>query len=139
MMLIPPNPTKNKQREELCLLNYNELIHFWRKGTRNGNWRRLGTIDRVFYRAAMSYAKIRNKIINNKIITQLRSVFEKLENTIRNRIMGIGIERAKVILSKFGGNGVFNWAPQLKSWLKEKNYVFWLGLNSQPSNIGLTV
>jgi hypothetical protein len=114
-------------------------MHFWLKGTRNGNWRRLGVIDRVFYRAAMWYAKIGNKIINNKIIAQLRSVVEKLKNTIRKKIMSIGLERAKAILTKFRGNGVFNWAPQLELWLEEKNYVFWLGIDSQPSSIGLTI
>jgi hypothetical protein len=113
-------------------------VYFWRKGTRNGNWRRLGAIDRVFYRAAMWYAKNRNKIINNKIIAQIRTVVEKLDNTFRKRIMDIGKKRARVILTKFGGNGVFNWAPRLKSWLKETNYVFWLGLDSQLCNIGLT-
>jgi len=77
----------------------------------------------------MWYAEIRRKIINMKIIAQLKSIVEKLENTIRKKIMSVGTERAKEILTEFDGNGVFNWAPQLKSWLKETKYVFWLGLD----------
>ena len=26
------------------------------------------------------------------------------------------------------GNGIFVWAPRLRYWLKEPDYVFWLGL-----------
>ncbi len=69
--------------------------------------------------------------MNNKIIAQLRSIFEKLENTIRRKIMSKGTERAKEILTKSEENGVFKWAPQLKLWIKDPKYIFWLGLNSQ--------
>jgi hypothetical protein len=107
------------------------LRDYWRKGLRNGKWRRLRTIDRVFYRAAIWYAKIKSKIMNNKIIAQIRSIFEELGNTIRSEIMNVGIERAKGILTKFEENGVFKWVPQLKLWIKDPRYVFWLGASSQ--------
>ena len=34
-------------------------------------------------------------------------------------------EKAAVLLSK--GENVFAWAPSFKAWLKDPDYVFWLG------------
>lgn len=135
----PTDPIENKKRKGSCVLNYSELTYCWRKGTRNGNLRRLGAIEIAFYKAAMWYARIKSKIINNKIIAQLRRIVEKLENTIKKKIMRVGRERAKGILTEFEENGVFDWAPQLRTWLRDTKYVFWLGLDSQPSSIRLSI
>ena len=38
-----------------------------------------------------------------------------------------GFERAAEMLEKGEEKGVFVWAPSLKRWLKDLDYVFWLG------------
>ena len=43
------------------------------------------------------------------------------------RIFKRGFEKALEMLEKGEGKGVFAWAPQLKHWLKDPDYIFWLG------------
>ena len=43
------------------------------------------------------------------------------------RILKRGFEKAIEILNKSEERGVFTWAPQLKYWLKDPDYIFWLG------------
>jgi len=44
------------------------------------------------------------------------------------RIFKKGFEKAIEMLGKSEeGVGVFTWAPQLKYWLKDPDYIFWLG------------
>ena len=38
-----------------------------------------------------------------------------------------GFKKAVEMLEKGEENGVFAWAPSLKRWLKDPDYVFWLG------------
>jgi hypothetical protein len=115
----------------LVVLYYVELSSCWRRGLRNGNWQRLGLMDKIFYRAAVWYVRIKNKITNNKMVAQLRCIAQKLKTTISNKILQAGLERVREISAKFEQNGVFIWAPKLKTWLKDSKYIFWLGLSSQ--------
>jgi len=39
-----------------------------------------------------------------------------------------GFEKAVEILEKGEEKGVFVWVPSLKKWLKDPDYVFWLGM-----------
>jgi hypothetical protein len=110
------------------------MLDSWCKGLRNGNWYRLSSMERVFFRAAACYAKTRSRIINNSIIADLRMIAEKLISSIRRKIVSAGKERAGEMLTEFEDNGVFKWVPQLKKWLKDAKYVFWLGLSLQPSH-----
>jgi hypothetical protein len=43
------------------------------------------------------------------------------------RILKRGFRKAIEILNKSEEGGVFTWAPQLKYWLKDPDYIFWLG------------
>ena len=44
------------------------------------------------------------------------------------RIFKRGFEKAVKMLEKSEEEGgVFTWAPQLKYWLKDPDYIFWLG------------
>jgi len=114
------------------VLSYVELSTCWRRGLRNGNWHRLGLMEKIFYRAAVLYTKIESKITSNRIVAQLKCIAQKLGTTISKRILEAGMERARVIFTKFEEKAVFEWAPQLKTWLMDARYIFWLGLNSQP-------
>lgn len=114
------------------LISYRELVGCWRRGLNNGNWHRLSLMDRIFYRATVFFARTRGRIVNNTIISHLRGIVEKLRNKVSSTILKAGLERAREILFKFTKNGVLKWAPQLKTWLADPKYLFWLGLNSQP-------
>jgi len=41
----------------MSMLNYEELFANFKKGMRNGNWKRLRFVDKALYRAAMWYVK----------------------------------------------------------------------------------
>ncbi len=56
-----------------------------------------------------------------------------LLESIQNRITVVGENRARIMLEKYSKpDGVFDWAPQVKKWLYDMTYVFYLGVNSQP-------
>ena len=45
---------------------------------------------------------------------------------LKLKMLKRGFEKAVELLDK--GNGIFVWAPRLRYWLKESDYVFWLEL-----------
>ncbi len=108
-------------------MRYGELLSHLRKGLRNGNWRRLRYLERCFYRAVLFYAKIKGRIVNATLIAMIRGIVEKLRETPSSRIFKAGMEEAIDIGSR--GENVFNWCPQLKNWLKDIYFIFWLGLS----------
>ena len=109
-------------------LRYEELLAIFRKGLRNGNWRRLNPLESAFYRASLWYAKRRGSIVNALLVEKLLALVERLKETKSMRIFKKGFDKAVEILSKSEeGEGVFTWAPQLKYWLKDPDYIFWLG------------
>lgn len=109
-------------------INYEKLFVSFKKGLRNGNWRTLRFLDKTLYRAAMGYAK-HYCIINEMLVEKLLGFIEKLKETKGMRIFKFkrGSEKAVAMLEKGEEKGVFVWAPSLKKWLKDSDYVFWLG------------
>ena len=107
-------------------ITYGELLKFFRKSLRNGNWRHLNPLDKALYRASLWYAKHRGSIVNTLIVEKLLALVEKLKETKGMRIFKRGFEKAIEMLEK-GEEEVFSWAPQLKHWLKDPDYIFWLG------------
>ncbi|MCW3134767.1 MAG: hypothetical protein N2V78_10610 [Methanophagales archaeon] len=77
-------------------MKYAELLSYFRKGLRNGNWHRLSHRGKGLYRAVLFYTKVKGEIVNSKL-------------------------------------AVFEWCPQLKEWLREPDYIFWLGLSASKS------
>ena len=115
-----------------CITEVNEdskekLIMSSRKGMKNGNWRKLRFLDKALYRAAMWYAKRGRSIVNGLLVEKLLWVIEKLKETKGMRIFKRGLKKAVALLKDCEENGVFVWAPSLKRWLKDPDYVFWLG------------
>jgi len=109
------------------ILRHRELLTWLKKGVRNGNWRKLNRLDRALYRAAMWYAKRGGSIVDGKLVEKLLGVIERLKETKGMRIFKRGFEKAVELLEKGEEKGVFAWAPSLKCWLKEPDYIFWLG------------
>jgi transposase len=106
-------------------LTYNELLSNFRKGLRNGNWRKLRRLEKALFQASLWYSRRQGTIINELVVSKLSVLVEKLKVTKGARIFKRGYEKAAVLLSK--GESVFAWAPSFREWLKDPDYVFWLG------------
>jgi len=108
-------------------LTYKELFTSLKKGLRNSNWRKLRFFDKALYRAAIEYAKRGRSIVNGMLVEKLLELIERLKETKGMRIFKRGYEKAVELLEKGEEKGVFAWAPSLRCWPKEPDYIFWLG------------
>jgi hypothetical protein len=108
-------------------LSYEELREKYKKGLRNGNWRKLRGNEKGLYRAAMEYARKMKEIVNDMLVEKLSTLIRRLLETSGMRVFKRGFEKAMLLIEKYEQNGVFTWAPELKEWLKEPDYIFWLG------------
>lgn len=95
-------------------MKYAELLSYFRKGLRNGNWHRLSHRGRVSYRAVLFYTKAKGEIVNSKLAAIVLSIVGKLTETWGLRILKAGQEKANRILGTYGEKGVFNWCPELR-------------------------
>jgi len=105
-------------------LTVDELFASFRRGLRNGNWMKLRASERAFFKAALFYLRRGGRIVSVSVSEKLRFLIDKLNETIRMRIFRRGFERALEILNACKN---FAWYPYLKKWLKEPDYIFWLG------------
>jgi len=113
---------------ELALFTFSDLIQYQRKGFRNGNWRRLSSLERAFFRASICYAKVRGRIINSAVVANLTSIVEKMSLTFSKRVLITGSEKSRVLFLVFKEKGIFTWVPELEGWLRDPKYLLWLGL-----------
>jgi len=109
-------------------LDFSGLVAIQRRGFRNGNWCRLPVVDRGLFRCALWVAKARGRIENFKLMVRVLAIAFKLLATPRMRIYRAGLARANELLRRFQVRGVFDWAPQVRGWLTEARYTFYLGL-----------
>jgi len=105
-------------------LSYHELRMFWVRGLRNGNVWRLSAVQRGFYRACMLYARRVGRILSRLLIGQLTPLMERLASSFRSKALKAGLERAREILS----TSIPTWAPRVRSWLREPQYILYLGI-----------
>jgi hypothetical protein len=103
-------------------LSFSDLSRFYKSCLRKGSWNNLSAMDKAFYIACMKLSKIK-KIINKAIIESVISIMKKL-NSFKEKIMKKGKEVAEV-LSKSKTVIII---PAIKDWLKDSDYIFWLGL-----------
>ena len=108
-------------------ITYKELITSFKKGVRNGNWRKLRFLDKALFRAAMGYTKRSGSIVNRMHVEKLLELVARLKETRGMRIFKRGVRKAVEMLEKGEENGVFVWAPSFRYWLMDPDYVFWLG------------
>jgi len=107
------------------MFTHEELLTSFRKGLRNGNWRELCRVEKALYMASMWYARVRGAILNEKLVSKLATLVDKLKTTSGARVFKRGYEKAVELLNK--GESIFAWAPSFREWLKDPDYVFWLG------------
>jgi hypothetical protein len=111
--------------KNMQMFTYKELLTSFRKGLRNGNWRKLSRLEKALYMASLWYSRHQRAIINEILVGKLSLLVEKLKETKGARVFKRGFEKAVELLSK--GEGIFAWAPSFRDWLKNPDYVFWLG------------
>ena len=107
------------------MFTYEKLRWDFRKGLRNGNWRKLSRLEKALYMASLWYSRVRGAIINEMVVGKLSVLMEKLKVTSGAKVFRRGYKKAAVLLNK--GEGIFAWAPSFREWLKDPDYVFWLG------------
>ncbi|MBN1762027.1 MAG: hypothetical protein JW878_02955 [Methanomicrobia archaeon] len=126
-------------------LTYELLRENLKKGKRRGNWRKLNRMEKALYRATMAYIRPKKRraainglireterrrgVTNRAVVAKLMALVERLKETNGMRIFQRGVRKAVVMLEK-GEERVFAWAPQLKAWLKDPDYIFWLGVTN---------
>jgi hypothetical protein len=103
-------------------LTFSDLSKFYKSCLRRGSWNNLSAMDKAFYIACMKLSKIK-KIINKDIIYALTIIMKKLDS-FKEKIMKKGKEVADTILK----SKTVMMIPKIKDWLKDPNYIFWLGL-----------
>ena len=97
----------------------------FRKGLRNGNWRKLSRLEKALYQASLWYSRVQGAIINEMVVGKLSVLMDKLKATSGARVFKRGYKKAAMLLNN--ADGIFAWAPSLRVWLKDPDYVFWLG------------
>jgi len=103
------------------------LFASFRRGLRNGNWKKLHGRERALFKAALCYLRRGGRIVSALVLEKLRFLIAKLNETIGMRIFRRGFERAIGILRECENAFM---AP-LKKWLKDPDYIFWLGTVSE--------
>ena len=81
-------------------ITYKELIASFKKGLRNGNWRKLRFLDKALYRAAMGYARNGRSMMNGKLVEKLLELVAGLKETKGMRIFKGGFEKAVELLGE---------------------------------------
>jgi len=77
------------------------------------------------YRAALGYAK-HHTLVNETVVAKLLALLEMLTETRGMLIFKRGLAKAAVLLNGVE-HGLSGWVLQLKEWLKDPDYIFWLG------------
>lgn len=111
-------------------LGYGVLLRAFRRGLRNGTWRKLDPLKKAHFRAAMAYSKITGGIVNSTILKAVLDVIKRLTSPLKRRIWQRGLEAAHAMRGQFEDKGVFSWCPQLRGWLEDLDYIFYLGVSS---------
>jgi hypothetical protein len=119
-----------------------ELWNTYRKGRLRRNWRLLTPREKALYRVAMAYTKPKKRrvlingrrreidvgrtIVEPQLVQKLKELLAKLLETRGTKIFKRGLAKARRLLDN-EKEAVFSWAPRLKEWLKDADYIFWLG------------
>jgi hypothetical protein len=117
-------------------LSHSYLAQFWKKGFRNGNWRKLTSVEKALYMASLSLAKMRGRIVNSRLILQLGCIIGKLRETRGDRLRRASYRRAVELYERFMIIGLFDWAPQVRLWFSDPGYILWVGLSSPEPLLG---
>jgi hypothetical protein len=121
------NLLKGTMRPEAVTSEY--LFAALRKGQRTGRWRSLHFLDKALFKASYYYLRHGGRIMNESLLVKLERLVELLLETRGQRIVSRGLAKAAALLRDGADKGLFSWAPRMKEWLKDPDYIFWLGMS----------
>jgi len=113
---------------KMVYLSFHDLLRFYKSCLRKGLWNRFSNIDKAFYIACMKLSKIK-KIVNKDIIETLTSIMKKI-SSFKEKMMNKGKEVAERMVN----SNLCAIVPKVKEWIKDPNYIFWLGLTYSSLN-----
>jgi len=120
----------------MTVVTHKILVDKLRKGRIRGNWRTLSSREKALLDASLAYtkpkkgkAKIHGQnegrtIVETRIVQKLEALFDKLLVTRGMKIFKRGFEQAVRLLQ---GSASVVWASSLPQWLKDPDFIFWLG------------
>jgi hypothetical protein len=130
---------------DMTVVTHKMLRDKRRKGWIRGNWRVLSSNEKALYRVSLAYTRpqkqrvvingwrqkidVARTIVETRLVQKLGELFEKLLETRGMKIFKRGFAKARTLLDN-EKEAVFAWAPRLKEWLKDADYIFWLGTNN---------
>jgi glutathionyl-hydroquinone reductase len=83
-------------------------------------------VRRVVINGRLQKTRMGRTIVQSRLVQKLAELFDKLLETRGMKIFKRGFAKAVALLDK-EKEAVFTWAPRLKEWLKDADYIFWLG------------
>jgi hypothetical protein len=112
------------------------------KGRIRGNWRVLSRREKALLNVSLTYTKPKRRvvpidgqmqerevgrtIVEARLVQKLEELFVKLLETRGMKIFKRGFEHAVRLLH---GSSTIVWASSLPQWLKDPDFIFWLGAN----------
>jgi hypothetical protein len=124
----------------MVVVTHKMLREKYRKGRIRGNWRVLSGKEKALLDVSLAYTKpkwrkvllngqihkieIGRTIVETRLVQKLEELFVKLLETRGMKIFKRGFEQAVRLLQ---GSGTVVWASSLPQWLKDPDFIFWLG------------
>jgi hypothetical protein len=109
----------------LDVISHAELLSLWKRGMRNGSLRRLPSIKRGLFSAAIDYSRIFGAIRNQELLRLLMGVADRIGKSLGQSIWDHGLRRALAQLRNERLRLIF----PVKQWINDDRYVLWLGTN----------
>jgi len=110
------------------MFNHRYLQSAYRKGFRNGGWRRLSLEDKGLFRCALWVAEVRGRLANMRLMVQVAGILMKLLATFKAQITRVGRATAERIMASLQKSGVEKYAPQVLEWFKDRKFITYLGV-----------
>jgi len=107
--------------------SYDELVKIWNVAKRNERLHRLRRKGRALLKGVIAFLRGGGRIVSSTLIEALEVIIRELRVTTRRRILRFGEVKAVEMDTQYAKRGIFKWVPQLKAWLRDQTYMFWLG------------
>ena len=87
----------------------------------------MSVIERSLYIAALCYTR-KMPIVRERLVDKLRIILYKLIDTPALRVFRRGLTKSLEFIANIAS--LPEWMSPLKKWLKDPDYIFWLGTAS---------
>jgi hypothetical protein len=110
-------------------LGYAELRNALREAHRNRKrWRWSKSIHKGLLEACVGFTRHGSRVVKATVLARLRVAFKELGIiNRRSRVLLDGEIKALEMQVRFRKRNLFRWVPQLRAWLRDREYKFWLG------------